>query len=176
MPRLREKKRALKIVRDVEGNVSRYLFTITLINGALGVAVGTLLHLYGMPGAVLWGVIAAVANFLPFVGAIAGAGLLGAIALGHYDDLWSALVPPALYLACSTIEGNVITPLIVGRRLKLNVVAVFLAVAIWGWLWGIAGALMAVPLLVVFKVLCDNVDGLDAWGEFLAGRGGDAGV
>ena len=170
MPRLREKKRALKIVRDVEDNVSRYLFTITLINASLGLVIGTLLFLYGMPGAVLWGVIAAVANFLPFVGAVFGAGLLGAMALGHYDGLLAALVPPAIYLACSTIEGNVVTPLIVGRRLKLNVVAVFLAVAVWGWLWGIAGALMAVPLLVVFKVLCDYVEGLTSWGEFLAGR------
>ena len=169
MPGLKEKKRALRIVRDVEGNVSRYLFTITLINAALGVAIGTGLWLYGMPGAALWGVIAAVMNFLPFVGAFIGAGLLAAISLGHYPELLPALIPPAIYLACTTVEGNVITPLIVGRRLEINVVAVFLAVAVWGWFWGIAGALMAVPLLVVFKVLCEYVDGLDAWGEFLAG-------
>ena len=169
MPGLKEKKRALRIVRDVEGNVSRYLFTITLINAALGLAIGTGLWLYGMPGAALWGVIAAVMNFLPFVGAFIGAGLLAAISLGHYPELLSALIPPVIYLACTTVEGNVITPLIVGRRLEINVVAVFLAVAVWGWFWGIAGALMAVPLLVVFKVLCEYVDGLDAWGEFLAG-------
>ena len=168
-PKLRDKKRALRIVHDVEGNVSRYLFTITLINAALGIVIGTGLYLYGMPGPVLWGVIAAVMNFLPFVGAFIGAGLLAAISLGHYDALVAALIPPAIYLACTTIEGNVLTPLIVGRRLELNVVAVFLAVAVWGWFWGIAGALMAVPLLVVFKVLCEHVDGLHAWGEFLAG-------
>ena len=86
------------------------------------------------------------------------------------DGLWPALIPPANYLACTTIEGNVLTPLIVGRRLELNVVAVFLAVAVWGWFWGIAGALMAVPLLVVFKVLCEHVEGLRAWGEFLSGH------
>jgi len=171
MPGLHEKKKALRIVHDVEDNVSRYLFTITLINATLGLVIGTLLFLYGMPGAALWGVIAAVVNFLPFVGAIVGAGLLATISLGHYDGLWPALIPPAIYLACTTIEGNVLTPLIVGRRLELNVVAVFLTVAVWGWFWGIAGALMAVPLLVVFKVLCEHVDGLHAWGEFLAGPG-----
>ena len=170
MPGLSEKKKALRIVRDVEGNVSRYLFTITLINAALGLVIGTLLYLYGMPGAALWGVIAAVMNFLPFVGAFIGAGLLGAISLGHFDGLWPALIPPAIYIGCTTIEGNVLTPMIVGRRLELNTVAVFLAVALWGWLWGIAGALMAVPLLVVFKVLCDHVEGLHSWGEFLSGR------
>ena len=169
MPRLADKKKALRIVHDVEGNVSRYLFTITLINAGLGIAIGTGLYLYGMPGAALWGVIAAVMNFLPFVGALVGAGLLAAISLGHYEGLLAALIPPAIYLSCTTIEGNVLTPLIVGRRLEINVVAVFLAVAVWGWFWGIAGALMAVPLLVVFKVLCDYVGGLHAWGEFLAG-------
>ncbi len=170
MPALSEKKKALRIVHDVEGNVSRYLFTITLINAALGVVIGASLYLYGMPGAALWGVIAAVMNFLPFVGALVGAGLLAAISLGHYDALWPALLPPLIYLGWTTLEGNVLTPLIVGRRLELNVVAVFLAVAVWGWFWGIAGALMAVPLLVMFKVLCDHVEGLHAWGEFLSGR------
>jgi predicted PurR-regulated permease PerM len=170
MPVLSEKKRALRIVYDVEGNVSRYLFTITLINMALGVVIATLLFLYGMPNAALWGVIAAVSNFLPFVGALFGAGLLAAVSLGHFVGLWPALIPPAIYLACTTLEGNVLTPLIVGRRLELNVVAVFLAVALWGWLWGVAGALMAVPLLVVFKVLCDHVDTLSMWAEFLSGK------
>ena len=172
-PKLRDKKRALRIVHDVEGNVSRYLFTITLINAGLGLVIGTGLYLYGMPGAALWGVIAAVMNFLPFVGAFIGAGLLAAVSLGQYDGLVPALIPPAIYLACTTLEGNVLTPLIVGRRLELNVVAVFLTVAVWGWFWGISGALMAVPLLVVFKVLCEYVDGLHAWGEFLSGRESD---
>ena len=170
MPALREKKKALRIVYAVEGNVSRYLFTIALINVALGLVIGTGLAFYGMPGAALWGVIAAVLNFLPFVGAFVGAGLLAAISLGQYDGLWPALIPPLIYLGCTTVEGNVLTPLIVGKRLELNVVAVFLAVAIWGWFWGIAGALMAVPLLVVFKVLCEHVEGLHTWGEFLSGR------
>jgi len=169
MPGLREKKKALRIVHDVEANVSRYLFTITLINAGLGIAIGAGLAVYGMPGAALWGVIAAVLNFLPFVGALVGASLLAAISLGNYDGLWAALIPPLIYLGCSTLEGNVLTPLIVGRRLELNVVVVFLAVAVWGWFWGIAGALMAVPLLVIFKVLCDHVEGLHGWGEFLAG-------
>ena len=169
MPAFREKRKAMRIVRDVEDNVSRYLFTITLINAALGLVIGTGLALYGMPGAALWGVIAAVMNFLPFVGAFVGAGLLAVISIGHYDTLPLALIPPAIYLTCTTIEGNVITPLIVGHRLELNVVAVFLAVAVWGWFWGIAGALMAVPLLVVFKVLCEHVAGMQTWGDFLAG-------
>ena len=170
MPALSEKKLALKIVYDVEDNVSRYLFTITLINVTLGVIIGSALYFYGMPSAALWGVIAAVMNFLPFIGALIGAALLACISIGYYEGLWPSLVPPAIYLVCTTLEGNVLTPLIVGHRLKMNVVVVFLTVAIWGWLWGVAGALMAVPLLVTFKVLCEHVDSLSLWAEFLSGR------
>ena len=170
MPGLSEKKRALKIVYDVEDNVSRYLFTITLINITLGVVIGSALFFYGMPSAALWGVIAAVMNFLPFIGALIGAALLAAVSIGYFDGLWPSLIPPAIYFVCSSLEGNVVTPLVVGRRLEMNVVAVFLTVAIWGWLWGVAGALMAVPLLVTFKVMCDHVDGLALWSEFLSGK------
>ena len=169
MPVLSEKKQALKIVYDVEDNVSRYLFTITLINITLGVVIGSALFAYGMPNAILWGVIATIMNFLPFIGALVGASLLACVSLGYYDGLWPSLIPPAIYLFCTTLEGNFLTPLIVGRRLKMNVVAVFLTVAIWGWLWGVAGALMAVPLLVTFKVLCEHVDSLSLWSEFLSG-------
>ena len=170
IPQLSGKKRALRIVKDVESNVSRYLFTISLINAGLGLLVGTLLHLYGVQSAALWGVIAAVFNFLPFIGAIAGSLLLAAVSLGFYDSIVASLVPAAIYMGCSVIEGNIITPLIVGRRLKLNVVAVFLAVTIWAWLWGISGALMAVPLLVVVKVLCDHVENWHTLGAFLSAR------
>ena len=170
MPALSEKKRALKIVYDVENNVSSYLFTITLINITLGLVIGSALFAYGMPSAPLWGVIAAVMNFLPFIGALIGAALLACASLGHFDGLGPSLIPPAIYLFCSTLEGNFLTPLIVGHRLKMNVVAVFLTVAIWGWLWGVAGALMAVPLLVTFKVLCEHVDDLALWAEFLSGN------
>lgn len=170
MPVLSEKKKALRIMRDVEGNVSRYLLTITIINGLLGVAVGLSLHLYGMPGAALWGAIAAAFNFIPFLGAVAGAGLLGAISLGTFDTFSAALIPPAIYMSLSLIEGNIITPLTVGRSLKLNVVAVFLTVVFWAWLWGVPGALMAVPILVVVKVFCDHVEGWTTLGEFLSAR------
>ncbi len=169
MPQLSEKKKALRIVYAVEDNVSQYLFTITLINISLGVIITLLLFIAGMPNAPLWGTIAAVMNFLPYVGALLGAGLLAAMSLGNFDTMMAALIPPFLYLTCTTIEGNILTPMIVGKRLELNSVAVFLAVAIWGWLWGIAGALMAVPLLVVFKVLCDHSEDLATWGEFLGG-------
>ena len=169
-PILSEKKKALRIVLDVESNVSRYLLTITLINALLGVVIGIALHLYGMPNAFLWGSIAAVLNFLPFIGGFIGTGLVTAVSMGSFETLSAALIPGGIYLLCSSLEGNILTPLIVGRRLEINSVVVFLSVAIWAWLWGIAGALMAVPILVVVKVLCDHVEGWRIFGDFLSAQ------
>ena len=172
MPRLQDKKRALSVAYSVESSVSRYLMTVSLINMALGAVITLALSLIGTPNAILWGAVAALLNFLPFAGALIGAGLLAIVSLGTYDTLSAALMPPAIYLACTTLEGNFITPAIVGRRLQLNIVAVFTAVVVWGWLWGIGGALMAVPILLVVKVLCDHIDSWKAFGEFLSGREG----
>ncbi|MGQ7844576.1 AI-2E family transporter [Granulosicoccus sp. 3-233] len=170
MPRLQDKKRALTVAYQVESSVSRYLLTVTLINGALGIVIMSLLSLAGVPNPVLWGVVAAVLNFLPFAGALLGVGLLAIVSLGTYETVPAALLPPAIYYACTTIEGNFITPAIVGHRLQLNIVAVFTAVVVWGWLWGIGGALMAVPILLVVKILCDHIESWQVLGEFLSGR------
>lgn len=172
MPRLRDKKRALSVAYSIERSVSRYLLTVSLINVALGAVITIALSLLGTPNAILWGVVAAVLNFLPFAGAFIGAGLLAILSLGTFETLGAALLPPAVYLVCTTIEGNFVTPAIVGHRLQLNIVAVFTAVVVWGWLWGIGGALMAVPILLVVKVLCDHIESWRAFGEFLSGREG----
>lgn len=169
-PTLSDKKKALTIIKAVEQSVSQYLLTITLINMCLGIVVASLLYLANVPNALLWGTIAATFNFLPFLGAIVGALLLATVSLGLNDTLGAALIPPIIYYVCSAIEGNFITPLIVGRRLRLNIVAVFLSVAIWGWLWGLAGALMAVPILVFLSVLCEHVTALHVIGHFITGR------
>jgi len=160
----------VRILRDVENQVSRYLLTITLINVSLGLVIGTLLSLHGTQNAILWGAIAAVLNFLPYIGAIVGAGFLAIVSLGEQTSIAAALIPPLIYYACSAIEGNLITPLIVGRNLSLNVIAVFVSIVVWSWLWGFAGALMAVPILVVIKVVSDHVDSWKSLGHFLSAR------
>ncbi|NND89848.1 MAG: AI-2E family transporter [Granulosicoccus sp.] len=170
MPRLEDKKRALGVAYSVERSVSRYLLTVALINVGLGVVIMLLLFLTGTPNPVLWGVMAALLNFLPFAGALVGVGLLTIVSLGTAPTLPAAMLAPLIYFTCTTIEGNFVTPAIVGRRLQLNIVAVFLAVVIWGWLWGIGGALMAVPILLVVKILSDHVESWKVFGEFLSGR------
>ena len=170
VPQFSDKKRAVTIVHAVESRVSRYLFTITFINAALGLVIFTGLSLYGAPNPLLWGVIAFVLNYLPFAGAIIGAGLLAILSFGHYDTITAALVPPLIYYGSSALEGNLLTPYIVGRRMKLNIVAVFVTVVFWGWLWGLMGALMAIPILLVVTVLSENIDRWAMFRVFLTDR------
>lgn len=168
---LSDKKRALRIAHDVEREISRYLFTILLINIGMGACVGAALWLLGFPNALLFGVIAAVVNFLPYVGAFAGISTVALISIAHFPTIGEALLPPASYLALAVIEGQFVTPTVVGRRLEINAVAVFVAVAFWGWLWGVAGALIAVPILVFVKVFCDHFEELHGLGNFLSVEG-----
>jgi predicted PurR-regulated permease PerM len=170
LPTLEDKKRALSIAHDVERDVSHYLLTITLINAGLGTSVAIAMALTGMPNPVLWGVAAALLNFVPYVGAIGGILMVGMVALISFDSIGYAAIPPLLYAAFSIIEGQFVTPIFLGRRLELNSVAIFMCVALWGWLWGIVGAIIAVPLLVTVKVFCDHFDRLNSFGEFLSGQ------
>ena len=165
---LKDKKRALRTVRDIESEISRYLLTITVINAALGVAVGVAMWLLGMPTPLLFGVMAALLNFLPYVGSLIGIAVVAMVGLVTFPTIGAALLPPLAYFACTAVEGQFVTPTIVGRRLRINTVAVFVAVAFWSFLWSIPGALMAVPILVLLKVLCDNVEGLHGLGRFLS--------
>lgn len=168
--RLSEKKRALRLVYDVEREISRYLLTVAMINSGLGIAVGLGLWSIGVPDPLVWGVAAALLNFLPYIGAAVTVALVAAISLVTFDSLGYALLAPAFVVLCNTIEGQIVTPLIVGRRLEINAVAIFIAVAFWSWLWGFVGALIAVPLLVVIKVFCDHFDSLRHVGNFLSAQ------
>jgi predicted PurR-regulated permease PerM len=170
LPTLSDKKKALRIAREIEHEVSRYLSTITIINFGLGAIVGLVFWLIGMPSPVLWGVAAAFLNFIPYIGATIGIIISTSIALIAFDTLGHALLVPAAYLVIGTLEGQVVTPTIVGRRLEMNNVAILIAIAFWAWLWGIVGALIAVPILVTAKVFADHIDGLGAIGEFLGAK------
>lgn len=167
LPRLQDKKRAVQIARETEDHVSRYLVATTLVNIAFGLVVAGALALMGLPNPLLWGVIAGVTNFVPYLGAVATAVVIGLAALLQFDDTGYALLVPAVFLVLNALEGYVLTPMLVGRRLMLNPVVVFVGVLFWGWIWGIAGAVMAVPLLATFKIFCDHIEGLAPVSELL---------
>ncbi len=166
LPTFKDKKRAVEIAREIESNISTYLFTVTLINAGVGVAVGVGVWLLKMPNPVLWGVLACVLTYVPYLGALVGIGILGLAALLVFDDLGHALAVPGVYLVVSFLEGNFITPLVLGRRLTLNPVVIFVGLLFGFFLWGIPGALLAVPTLAVLKIVCDHVDTLTPIGEF----------
>ena len=167
VPTFSDKRRAVGIMRAIERQMSHYLLTVTVINGVLGLCLGFAMYWMGMPNPLLWGVLGFVLNFVPFLGAMAGAVAVAAVGLLTFDNTLSGLLPAAVYMSITTIEGQFITPCILGRRLELNTVAVLLALILWSWLWSVPGALMAVPLLVLTKVIADNTKGLQTLGSFL---------
>ena len=173
LPTLTDKKQGLRIARDVEREVSRYLLTISAINAGLGAIVAGGLYALGMPNPILWGVVAAILNFIPYLGAIIGVAVVGVIAIVSFPTLGQALLAPAFYLACTVIEGQFVTPALVGRRMQINAVSVFLAVAFWGWLWGFVGIFIAVPVLIVVKIFSHHVAALGGLEEFLNPRGSE---
>ncbi len=170
LPTLSDKKRAVSISRDIERETSRYLLTITGINIFTGVAVGLGMWAIGLPNPLLWGVLAALLTYIPYLGALIGISLVTAIALVSFESFAHALLAPAIYFGIALLEGQFLTPTIVGRRLEMNPVAILIAVAFWGWLWGVIGALMAVPMLVMLKVISDNIEGMEPVGRFLTAR------
>ena len=148
---------ATELVRLVESEISRYLLTISLINGALAIAVASAMYLLGMPSPILWGAVAGTLNFIPFIGAISTTGILAIVSLLTFDNLAQAIIPPLIFVCITSIEGFFVTPAFVGRRLTLSPIAILLSLLIWSWIWGAAGALIAVPTLAILKIVCDRV-------------------
>jgi predicted PurR-regulated permease PerM len=168
LPTLSDKKTAVSIANDIESQVSRYLFTITAINTGLGLAVGTAVGLLGLPNPVMWGVMVALLNFVPYLGAFTGIICMTIGAVLSFDNLGYALIFPAVYLGFGTLEGSFITPWIMGRSLTLNPVIILLSLTFWGWMWGIVGIILAVPILAAFKIFCAHIKPVEPLAEFLS--------
>jgi predicted PurR-regulated permease PerM len=168
LPTLSDKKTAVAIAHDIESQVSRYLFTITVINACLGLAVGTAVGLLGLRNPIMWGVMVALLNFVPYLGALTGIICMTIGATLSFDSLGYALIFPAVYLAFGTLEGSFITPWIMGRSLTLNPVIILLSLTFWGWMWGIVGIILAVPILAAFKIFCAHIKPMEPLAEFLS--------
>ena len=167
-PRLGDKKKAVSIMRDIEDHISRYLLTITAINIGLGIAVGTTVHFLGLRNPIMWGAMVALLNYVPYLGALTGIICMTLGAVLSFDSLGYALVFPASYLILAILEGNFVTPLILGRSLTLNPILILVALAFWGWMWGISGMILAVPILATFKIFCDHIEPMAPIAEFLS--------
>jgi predicted PurR-regulated permease PerM len=167
LPLLRDKKKAVAIARETEASISTYLVTVTLVNVGLGLAVAVVMFLLKMPNPLLWGALAALAEFIPYLGATALIALLTLAGLVTFEQVGHALLIPVSYLTVNVFQSQFISPLILGRRLTLNPVAIFVGLVFWWWIWGVPGAFVAVPLIATFKIFCDHIEALAPIGEFL---------
>jgi predicted PurR-regulated permease PerM len=158
---------AIDIARQVESETSKYLFMVTLVNVCLGAALCVAFALLGLPNPLLWGVVATSVAFIPYLGHWLGIAIVGAAALLTLDNPGRALAIIGVYALVAFLDGNVISPLVMGRRMVLNPVAVFVGLLFWTWLWGIPGAFMAVPILSTLKILSDHLPQWGALGDFL---------
>jgi len=153
-----------RVIQNVVDATSAYLGTITLINMGLGLAIAAAMQLLGMPSPLMWGGIVAILNYVPYLGPILAAILLAMGGLMTFQDLWLALMPAAVLIFFHTIEANVITPTIVGRRLTINPLLILISLSFWGWVWGTMGALLAVPLLIIIRTIASAAGSPDIAG------------
>ncbi|MBU0724251.1 MAG: AI-2E family transporter [Alphaproteobacteria bacterium] len=157
-----QRRRTKRVFLEIQWKISVYLRTVTLINIALGLLTSGLMWALGMPSPLLWGVIAGMFNFLPYVGPVITAVIIAIVSLMTFDSLLLILMPPLGFYILTAMEGQVITPMILGRQLTLNPILVFGTVLLWGWLWGVPGALLAVPILAIGKIILTNLEDVPA--------------
>ena len=167
LPKWPDKRRAVEIVRQVEEQLFQYLFTVTCINIGLGAMVGTAMYFLGMPNPILWGTMAALLTFIPYLGHMFGIVVVTLVATLTFDELSQVLFVSSAYGGLALLEGWFVTPMILGRRLEINPVVLLIGLMLWGWIWGVGGAFLAVPILVTFKIVCDHIEPLEPIGEFL---------
>ncbi|KGQ17947.1 Transport protein [Lysobacter dokdonensis DS-58] len=170
LPGRQQKKLTVEILHAIETEISRYVLTISIINVIVGLVFAGLLYvLLDLPAdeALLWGTMAGLLNFAPYVGPLIGICVMLVMGFVSYGEQLDAFAPAALYLGLHTLEGQIVTPIVLGRRMALSPLVLILALMVFGWLWGIIGLLLAVPLLVCVKLVLARIDGLEGWAKLL---------
>lgn len=157
----------MQLIQKAEKGLSTYFFTVAVINTGVSILVGLVMFVLGMPTPFLWGALAGLLNFVPYLGAMTGEVIVAIVALVTFDSVGYAFLAPALYFAIAAVEGNFVTPMILGKKFTFRPVVVILSMIFWGWLWGTAGLLLAFPMLMLFGILSDNISSLSAIGRFL---------
>jgi predicted PurR-regulated permease PerM len=169
LPGPQQKKLTIDILHSIEREISRYVLTISLINTGLGLALAGALYALGVPlqESLLWGTMAAILNFAPFVGPLIGMLIMLMTGLVAFDELLPSLLPAGVYLLLHAIESQAVTPIVLGRSMRLSPLVLILALMFFGWLWGIVGLLLAVPMLVCVKLVLARIEGLGGWSKLL---------
>jgi predicted PurR-regulated permease PerM len=169
LPGRQQKKFTVELMQSIEHEISRYVLTISVINVLMGLLFAGILFALKMPlpEALMWGTVVAILNFAPYVGPLIGMGLMLLMGFVTYKDPWMSVLPALIYLVLHTLEGQFITPIVLGRRMALSPLVLILALMVFGWLWGIVGLLLAVPLLVCVKLVLARVEGMEGWARLL---------
>ncbi|MEN3381905.1 MAG: hypothetical protein V7608_1949 [Hyphomicrobiales bacterium] len=167
LPTFSDKRRAVEIASEIQRSIGGYLITISAMNLAVGIATGLAMWGCGLGDPILWGAFAFLLNFVPILGPLTGIGVLLVAGIVALDWPWHALLPAACFAMIHFVEADIITPMLLAKRFTLNPVLVIVSLFFWHAVWGIAGTLLAVPLLAVFKIICDRVEPLRPLGHVI---------
>ena len=170
LPDRQKKKVTVEILQTIETEVSRYVLTISVINMVVGLVFAACLYLgldLPLDQALLWGTLAAILNFAPYVGPLIGIVVMLLMGFSSFNDPVQSLLPAAIYLGLHTLEGQIVTPIVLGKRMALSPLILILALMVFGWIWGIIGLLLAVPMLVCVKIVLTRLDGMEGWAKLL---------
>jgi predicted PurR-regulated permease PerM len=170
LPTFTNKRQAVDISQQVQEDISAYLVTITAMNAAVGVTTAAAMYLCGLGDPLLWGTVAFLLNYIPILGPFFGICIFVLVGMLSFESLWWSLLPPVLYLGIHLVEGETLTPMLLARRFTLNPVLIILSLVFWFWMWGVLGAILAVPMLAILKIICDRLRPLKALGHFLEGE------
>jgi predicted PurR-regulated permease PerM len=166
-PRLSQKKITVQVLDEINTQIQRYLQVQIFTSLLVGLLTWLALLAFGMENAAVWGIVAALLNFIPYVGSMVTAGALALAGFLQFGTLGMALAIGGVSLAINTLEGNLLTPWLTGRAARMSPLVIFVGVLAFGWLWGLWGLLLGAPLLMATKVVCDHLDGLKPIGELL---------
>jgi predicted PurR-regulated permease PerM len=170
LPTFTNKRQAVDISQQIQEDISAYLVTITAMNAAVGVTTAAAMYLCGLGDPLLWGTIAFLLNYIPILGPFFGICIFVLVGMLSFESLWWALLPPVLYFGIHLVEGETLTPMLLARRFTLNPVLIILSLVFWFWMWGVIGAILAVPMLAILKIISDRLRPLKALGHFLEGE------
>jgi len=170
LPQVRHKSQASQLVADTQRELSRYILTVSLINLGLGLVTAAVLWWMRFEDPLLWGAMVALLNFAPYIGTIISLGILTMAGLSQYGLEWEALLPAGAFFILNTLEAQLITPAVLGRNMQMNPLIIMLWLVIWGWLWGMAGVLIAVPLLVCIRLILARSELCKPWLRLIESR------
>ena len=169
-PVVTNKRRALVLVNHIQRELSAYIITVSMINGLLGVATAIALTYIGVEDAILWGSLVALLNFVPYLGGLVSCSILLVAGVVQFGLVASALLPAFAFMCINVVESQLVTPTVLGRSMRLNPLIIILWLSVAGWLWGVVGVLLAVPILMSFKIILENLGSLPHWVKLIESK------